>query len=131
VLVGHSAGAVFILRLLERLLHPVAGTVLVSGFTAAIGIPEYDALNATFVAGGYDWERIRGNGGKIYFFSGDDDPYVPHSQAAELAARLGVTRDVIAGGGHLNAESGFTVFPELLERIAELLPDRIPERSHR
>jgi predicted alpha/beta hydrolase family esterase len=49
--------------------------------------------------------------------AGDNDPYVPLSQPAELAGHLGVELQVILGGGHLNAEFGYDSFPALFDQL--------------
>ncbi len=45
---------------------------------------------------------------------GDDDPYCPEGARAVYAAPLGISADVIAGGGHINADSGYGPFPGAL-----------------
>ncbi len=42
ILVGHSLGAAFALRLIERAVEPVAGVFLAAGFVGALGLPDYD-----------------------------------------------------------------------------------------
>jgi predicted alpha/beta hydrolase family esterase len=53
--------------------------------------------------------------------AGDNDPYVPSSQGLEIATNLGVVLDQIPGGGHLNAEFGFTEFPYLWQSLNTLM----------
>jgi predicted alpha/beta hydrolase family esterase len=119
-LIGHSLGATFTLRVLERLSVPVQRSVFVAGVIGQIGIAEYDALNSSFIEAPFNWDKIRSNAGKAICLSGDDDPYVPAEQGRLLAERLGVPNRVIMGGGHLNAESGYCSFPELLEALVPL-----------
>ena len=121
MLIGHSAGALFLLRFLERHSTAVGVTILVSGFTGTLGIPEYDALNSSFVKGNYDWDKIRRNAGKILCLSGDDDPYVPLQQGLDIAAHLNSNPIIVSGGGHLNGESGFHSFPLLLQKISDFV----------
>lgn len=49
--------------------------------------------------------------------SGDVDEYSP-VEAEGLAARFGLARIVVAGGGHLTIEDGFGPFPLILELCA-------------
>ena len=42
----------------------------------------------------------------------DDDPYCPEG-AASVYGRLGVPVDVVPGGGHLNADTGYGPWPEV------------------
>ena len=48
-LVGHSLGSVFHLRLLEQATKPVKASFFVSSFLRKLDIPEFDALNKTFM----------------------------------------------------------------------------------
>ena len=116
--VGHSIGAVCLLRLLERASAPIGVSVFVAGLTGFIGIPEFDKLNASFVQEPFNWEAIRKNAGTALCFSGDDDPYVPLSQGLEIAENLRVTPRIISKGGHLNADSGYVTFPALLHELS-------------
>lgn len=118
LLIGHSVGAVFVMRLLERLERPVRAAVLVAGFIGPLGLPEYDQLNSSFVSAPFQWDKIRAHAKDIICISGDADPYVPAQHGLEIANRLNVEPVVIEGGGHLNAESGFTSFPQLLAALS-------------
>lgn len=120
LLIGHSVGAVFALRLLERLEHAIGAAVLVAGFTGKLNLPEYDALNSSFVESRFDWSRIRQRARKFICLSGENDPYVPAEQGREIANNLMVRHVLIAGGGHLNAESGFIAFPRLIEELERI-----------
>jgi uncharacterized protein len=121
LVIGHSVGAVFVLRLLERLAKPLRAAVLAAGFTGALGLPEYDALNATFVEEPFNWEKIRANAKDILCLSGQGDPYVPFEQGKEIADKLQVRHVVIPKGGHLNAEFGLTSFPRLMQELEKAL----------
>jgi predicted alpha/beta hydrolase family esterase len=120
IVIGHSVGAVFLLRLLEKISSPIMASIFVAGFTGVLNIPEFDSLNATFIEGDYDWENIKKNAGSILSFSGDNDPYVPKDQGIELANYLEVVPIIIGDGGHLNAEFGYKTFPLLLEKLKML-----------
>jgi predicted alpha/beta hydrolase family esterase len=113
-IIGHSLGATFLLRILERLRAPVAQSVFVAGVLDKIGIAEYDQLNSSFIEAPYDWVSIRKNAGSMVCLSGENDPYVPARQGEELAANLGIKNQIIPHGGHLNSEFGYTSFPKLL-----------------
>ena len=114
VLVGHSIGAAFVLRLLERASVKVAGAVLVAPFARQLDNPDFDPFNATFVEPAFDWTKIRKAADKFIVYSGDNDPYVPTSVGAEVARELGCECNLIEGGGHLNASSGYLSFERLL-----------------
>ena len=120
-LVGHSLGAAFALRLVERAAEPVAGLFLAAGFMGALGLSDYDPINASFFAAPFDWAGIRARRGHACrCWAGDDDPYVPLARSQDVADRLGVELEVVHGGGHLNAETGFTAFPQLRDALLGL-----------
>jgi len=124
VLVGHSLGAGFILNLLERSDEPVAGSFLVSGFLGKLGLPDFDAVNETFVFREFDWERVRRHAGAVHVYHSDDDPYVPLGKGRDLAQHLGVELFVVHKAGHINAAAGFRTFPQLLTDLKALLERR-------
>jgi predicted alpha/beta hydrolase family esterase len=115
VLIGHSCGATYLLHILEVLKTPVAKSIFVSGFIDKLGDDYFDALNETFVAHEFKWDTIKKNAGEITLFHGDNDPYVPLSAAQKLSDKLEAPLTIIKNGGHLNAEFGYTKFPEILK----------------
>jgi predicted alpha/beta hydrolase family esterase len=118
VLVGHSLGAAFALRLLERAGAPVAGVFLAAGFLGALGLPAYDTINRSFFAAPFDWPAIRARkGAACRCWAGEDDPYVPLPRAQEMASCLDAPLDIVAGGRHLSSETGFTAFPQMRDAI--------------
>ena len=120
ILIGHSVGASFVCRVLERQSNPIKAAFLVAGFARQLGDQGFDPFNATFVVDPFDWGKIRSNVKKIYTYAGDKDPYVPLSFSNELAGSLEAPLNVIKGGGHLNMSSGFTRFDQLLADIKTL-----------
>lgn len=117
ILIGHSISATFLLHILETIKTPVHQSVFVSPVMDDIGDTAYDALNHTFVHHDFDWETINKNKGQSIIFHGDNDPYVPMRHAAFLSAKIDTPVTVVENGGHLNAESGYTEFRELLNRV--------------
>ena len=118
ILVGHSLGAAFALRLVERAAAPIAGLFLAAAFVGALGLPEYDVINHSFFAGPFDWAGIRERKGPVcHCWAGDDDPYVPLSRSQDIADQLHAPLEVVPGGGHLSDETGFDTFPQLRDAI--------------
>ena len=118
ILVGHSLGAAFALRLVERAVEPIAGLFLAAGFVGALGLPDYDAINHSFFVEPFDWAGIRARKGSVCrCWAGGNDPYVPLPRSQSVADCLGATLDVVPDGGHLNGETGFNTFPELRDAI--------------
>lgn len=113
-LVGHSLGAGFALRLVERDKRLLHGLFLVSGFIGELGLPEFDSLNASFVTDPFDWDAIRSRANLIRIYNGDDDPYVPLEKGQELARELHADLTIVPNGGHINTAAGYTHFDMLL-----------------
>lgn len=118
---GHSAGAAFLLHILAHVRSPIFASFFVAGFTREIGIPEYDRLNASFFAAGLPQDVIRRNAGMCSVFAGENDPYVPHAQAVELAALLDAPLSIIPNGQHLNAEAGYHTADFLLPALEDVI----------
>ncbi len=55
LLVGHSLGSAFALRLVERAAQPFAGLFLAAGFVGALGLPDYDPINRSFFVEPLAW----------------------------------------------------------------------------
>ena len=118
ILVGHSLGAAMALRVLERATASFQGVFLAAGFIGALGLPDYDPINASFFARPFDWPLIRAHKGRACCcWAGDDDPYVPLRRSQELADRLQAPLEVVAGGGHLSDETGVSAFPPVRDAI--------------
>jgi uncharacterized protein len=120
VLIGHSMGAFFALRLAELSPKPYKAIFAVAPFACEIGLPDFDTLNATFVNHKPDWERIKRGAGCITCLAGDNDPYVPQAAARDVAEKANAELIIIPGGGHLNTDAGYLKFPLLLDKIREL-----------
>ena len=118
VLIGHSLGAAFILSYLEQINKKIKAAFLVAGFHKMLGI-EYDEINKTFIDKNFDWNKIKNSCEKFFIVTSDNDPYIPIEINKDLAGILGAKLTIIHNGGHLNAKSGFTSFPELSRLITK------------
>jgi uncharacterized protein len=74
-----------------------------------VAIPEVKAFFPVTLDAG----AARAAAGVTRLVCGDDDPYCPSDATAVYAGPLGVPVDRIAGGGHLNPDSGYGPWPEL------------------
>ena len=120
VLIGHSLGGLFLLRLLERLDDPINSAIFVS---TSIGIKPITFYNNdySFSRGfHFDWHKIRQNAGSFVVFHSDNDNTVSFKNGEQLAKDLRVKLDIIPNKGHLNSKSGYTKCLEILEKIEKL-----------
>lgn len=116
LLIGHSKGGMFLLKLLERLQEPVDTAVFVS---APVGVKpilyyEEDKLFSNFE---FNWDKIRQGARHFVAFHSENDPYVSIANGKHLVNELGIELTIVPQAGHINAESGFTKFPILLEAL--------------
>ena len=116
ILIGHSKGGLFLLRVLEQLNKPVHAAFLISAPIGIKPILYYDA-DYKFSGFNFNWDKIRSNSNYFSVYHSDNDPYVDLENGKQLADKLGVKLNFISQAGHLNAESGYTTFETLLDNI--------------
>jgi len=119
LIVGHSLGATFAMRLIEAGIVSPKKLILVSALIEKINNDEYDTLNKSFITTPFSWKKIKERCDDITLIHGSDDPYVPSKQAETIADGLDIPLLMVENGSHLNSESGFDDFPELLDIIHE------------
>ena len=120
ILVGHSLGGLFLLRVLERLDHPVSAAFFVAAPVGVRPILYYDS-DEKFSGFEFDWEKIRKGARHFKVYHSDNDPYVSLGNGKEISKQLGVDLTFISNAGHLNAESGYTKLDLLLADIIKRL----------
>lgn len=117
IMVAHSLGVVTALDYIEQSDKKIHGLISVSGFADDYGAE----LNGYFMRQKeLSIPLVKEHLNKRFVLYGDDDPYVPQETLANLASYLEVTPTVIAKGGHLNTQAGYTVFPILLDLVKNL-----------
>jgi predicted alpha/beta hydrolase family esterase len=116
ILIGHSLGGIFLLRVLEKLNHPVREAVFVGAPIGERPILNYDRDEA-FSGFNFDWENIKNKTKNFIVYQSDNDPYVGLENGKALAKNLGVDLTFIPNAGHFNTKAGYTEFPDLLEKI--------------
>lgn len=108
ILIGHSSGAVAIMRYTEN--HKILGSVLVAPCYTDLG------LDSEKLSGYYDlpwdWERIKSNQKWIIQFSSMNDPFIPIDEARFINNKL-ETKYFELDEGHFMGN----IFPELIEAI--------------
>jgi uncharacterized protein len=118
VLVGHSLGTASALDYLEQCSGKVHALVSVAGMAEDYGAE----LNGYFLREKHtDFAKVKLHLDKAIVVYGDDDPYVAPWALQQVADGLGVAPIIVENGGHLNAETGYTTFPRLLEAIKTIL----------
>ena len=90
--------------------------IFVCGFNNYFGInEEYDTVNGSMYFDNLC--DIKKYCNDIICFYSDNDPYVKYEAEKEFADSITENQIVFPNGGHLNSESGYTEFKELLKYI--------------
>lgn len=116
LIVGHSLGGAFSLRVLEAAPVQIRAAFLVS---SPIGVPPIKNMEGDrpFIGHPFDWEKIKVAARRFEIFHSDNDPYVGLGNGQQLAANLNVKLNFVPNCGHFNATAGFLKFERLLELI--------------
>ncbi len=120
ILIGHSLGGIFTLRILEQLKLPVKAAILVGTPIGVRPIQNYDR-DSSFSGFSFDWPTIKASAKQFVVYQSDDDPYVSLGNGEQLAKKLGVDLTFIPNAGHFNTKAGYTKFEALRERIEDIL----------
>lgn len=120
ILISHSLGGVFALRVLEQLKHSVKAVFLVGTPIGVRPILNYDR-DSSFSGFDFDWSNIKNKAKYFTVFHSDNDPYVGLENGKELAKNLGVELSFVTSAGHFNTIAGYTTFPNLLKKVEGIL----------
>jgi len=120
ILIGHSLGGVFTLRVLEKLRHPIKAAFFVGTPIGVKPILNYKR-DSSFSGFSFDWDSIRKNCNYFVVFQSDTDPYVGLQNGKELAKKLNVKLNFVPNAGHFNAKAGYFKFEKLLEKVNRIL----------
>ncbi len=117
VIFAHSIAPVFISKFLIKNKLKVKRCVFVCGFNNYLGIDEeYDTVNKSMYL--ENLNEVKNYCDDIVCFYSDNDPYVKQSVEKEFADTITTNQIMIPGGGHLNSESGYQEFSELLNYLS-------------
>ena len=115
---AHSIAPIFICKFLVENSIKVKKLIFVCGFNKYLGInDEYDAVNNSMYFDNIEDIKVLCN--SIICYYSDNDPYVKYDAEKNFADKVSTKQFCISGGGHLNSESNYIEFKELVE-ILEL-----------
>lgn len=116
VIFAHSIAPVFVSKFLVDNNIKVKRLVFVCGFNNYLGInDEYDRVNESMYFDNLsDTKKLAE---EIICFYSKNDPYVKYDVEKCFADSIATKQIIIDEGGHLNQESGYSEFPELLEYL--------------
>lgn len=116
IIIAHSIAPVFVCKYLINNKIKVKKLIFVCGFNNYLGIDkDFDAVNESmFLDNLCDIKNYCDN---IICFYSDNDPYVKFEVEKDFADMVSNKQIIIKNGGHINAESGYLKFEEILEVI--------------
>lgn len=116
IIIAHSIACVFICKYLIVNEIKVKKLIFVSGFNDYLGINlDIDTVNVPmYIDNYYDVKKYCNN---IICYYSDNDPYVEYKVEKEFADNVATKQYVIHNGGHLNEESGYLQFKEILKSL--------------
>jgi len=120
ILIGHSLGGIFTLKILEQLKYPIKAVFLIGTPVGVRPILNYDR-DVSFAGFSFDWPTIKSRAKSFTVFQSDNDQYVSLGNGEQLAKELGVELSFIPNAGHFNTKAGYKKFEELLKKIEEIL----------
>lgn len=116
IIFAHSIAPVFVCKFLIKNKIKVKRLILVCGFNNYLGIDkDYDAVNESMYLD--NLVDVKKYCSEIICFYSDNDSYVKYEAEKDFADIIADKQIMVAGGGHLNTESGYTNFDELLKYI--------------
>ena len=115
-IIAHSIAPVFVCKFLVQNKMKVKKLIFVCGFNNYSGIDsDFDAVNEPMFIDNFD--DVKKYCKDIVCYYSDNDPYVKYDVEKAFADKLTDKQYVIKNGGHINAETGYTKFEEVLKEI--------------
>ena len=116
IIVAHSIAPVFVCKYLVKNNIRVKKLIFVCGFNNYLGInSDYDAVNKPMYFD--NLVDVKKYCDDIVCFYSDNDPYVKFDVEKQFADTITDKQIIIKNGGHINSESGFSKFEEILDYI--------------
>ncbi len=113
-IIAHSIAPVFVCKYLINKMIKVKKLIFVCGFNNYLGInTEYDTVNKPMFLN--NLKDIKKYCNDIVCFYSDNDPYVNFEVEKEFADTISNEQYIINDGGHINSESGYTEFKDILK----------------
>lgn len=115
-IIAHSIAPIFVCKYLILNKKSVKKLIFVCGFNNYLGIdPDFDAVNSPMFIDNYS--DVKEYCKNIICYYSDNDPYVRYDVEKEFANSIANKQYVVESGGHINSESGYTEFSEILKSI--------------
>lgn len=121
ILVGHSCGAVCIIKYIIEKRLKVKAFITVSGYNDFYSGNEFmDKLNTSFY---FDFDECKDIDSFVecrISYAGDNDPFIPQEKLKEFSDKISSSYRLIKGAGHVNEAAGYVTFEEILSDILNM-----------
>ena len=115
-IIALSIAPVFVSKFLVESKVKVKKLIFVCGFNNYLGInEEYDTVNNTMYFN--NLEDVKKYANEIICFYSDNDPYVKYDVEKDFSDRIATEQICIPKAGHINAESGFDTFEDIVSYL--------------
>ncbi len=112
-IIAHSIAPVFVSKFLTENKIKVKKLIFVCGFNNYLGInEEYDAVNESMYFD--NLEDVKNYAQEIICIYSNNDPYVSYDVEKEFADTIATEQICIPNAGHINSESGYDTFEDIL-----------------
>jgi predicted alpha/beta hydrolase family esterase len=116
IVIAHSIAPVFICKFLIKNKIKINKIISVCGFNNYLGInKDYDNVNKSMYL--KDISKVKYYANEIICFYSNNDPYVKYYIEKDFADEIATKHILIKDGGHINSESGYFKFEEILKYI--------------
>ena len=114
IIIAHSIAPIFVCKYLITNKIKVKKLIFVCGFNNYLGIDDdFDSVNKSMFID--NLSDIKNYCNEIICFYSDNDPYVKFDVEKSFADTISNKQIIIKNGDHINAESGYTEFYEILD----------------
>lgn len=115
-IIAHSIAPVFISKFLVLNEIKVKKLIFVCGFNNYVGInDEYDTVNGSMYF--ENLQDVKKYADEIICFYSNNDPYVKYEVEKQFADTIATNQVFIPNAGHINAESGFDTFEDIVNYL--------------
>ena len=113
-IIAHSIAPIFVSKFMVENNIKVKKLIFVCGFNNYLGInEEYDAVNKSMFFDNLKYVKELAK--EIICFYSDNDPYVKYEKEKVFADTIATKQILLTGAGHINSESGFDKFEEIIK----------------
>ena len=115
-IIAHSIAPIFICKFLVQNKIKIKKLISVCGFNNYLGInEEYDNVNESMYF--EDLEEVKKYIKEIICFYSDNDPYVKYEVEKDFADKIATEKILLPNAGHINSESGFDSFEDVINYL--------------